>query len=199
MRTNLLPAILIAGAPGCGKSVLSYLLTQELRRRRVQHYLLRTAPDGEGDWFLEDVSKSVHILRIENKGAFTPDLIAYMRQAIHDRRLPLLVDIWGKPQGNQLDFLGACTHYILLYKNDEEQQTWVADMARLELLPVAELRSSLTEAEAVIQTPECLQGIISGLVRDKPQPGATFDTLLAKVTGICDYNLSRHEFDWLCL
>ena len=195
MRTNLLPAILLAGAPNCGKSVLSYLLTQELRRRGVQHYLLRTAPDGEGDWFLEGASEGVRILRMENKGTYTPDLIVHMRQAIYDRRLPLLVDIGGKPQGDQFDILGACTHYILLYKDEKELQTWLADMARLDLLPVAELRSSLTEEETAMQTPEGLQGIISGLVRESPQPGATFGALLTQVIGICDYDLYQLEQD----
>lgn len=188
MRTNLFPAILLAGAPNCGKSVLSYLLTQELRKKKVQHYLLRTAPDGEGDWFLAGNSEGVRILRMENKGQYSDELIDHMRQAIQDRRLPMLVDIGGKPRDNQFDILGACTHYILLYKTDDERMYWQAEMTKLDLLPVAELRSSLNEEESVTQTPDGLEGVIGGLVREQPQTGQTFQTLLTQVTGICQYD-----------
>ncbi len=197
MRTNLLPAILIAGVPNCGKSVLSYLLTQALRKQDVQHYLLRTAPDGEGDWFLEGEPETVRRLRMQNKGQYTPELIRHMQQAIHARRLPLLVDIGGKPQDDQFFILGACTHYILLYKTDEERQGWLADMVRLDLLPVAELRSSLTEDETSTQTSEGLQGVISGLVRGSPHVGATFEALLKQVAGICQYDPYQLEQDHL--
>ncbi len=47
---ELFPAILVGGPPHSGKSVLTYSLTQALRRRGVDHYVLRAAPDGEGDW-----------------------------------------------------------------------------------------------------------------------------------------------------
>ncbi|GAB4580220.1 MAG: CRISPR-associated protein Csx3 [Anaerolineales bacterium] len=193
MRTNLFPAILLAGSPNCGKSVLSYLLTQELRKRQVQHYLLRTAPDGEGDWFLEGNSEAVRILRMENKGHYSDELIDHMRQAIHTRRLPLLVDIGGKPRNNQFEILGACTHYVLLYKTDEEHASWQAEMTRLELLPIAELRSSLHEQEWVAQTSHGLEGVIGGLERNQPQTGPTFQALLAQVEGICQYDMLQLE------
>lgn len=188
MRTNLFPAILLAGAPNCGKSVLSYLLTQELRKEKVQHYLLRTAPDGEGDWFLTGNSDSVRILRMENKGHYSEDLIDHMRQAIQDRRLPMLVDIGGKPRDHQFEILGACTHYILLYKTDQERTFWQAEMAKLDLLPIAELRSSLTDTERVALTPDGLQGVIRGLDRQTPKMGETFRALLNQLSGICQYD-----------
>ena len=188
MRTNLFPAILLAGGPNCGKSVLSYLLTQELRKKRVQHYLLRTAPDGEGDWFLAGNSLSVRNLRMENKCQYSDELIDHMRQAIQNRQLPMLVDIGGKPRDNQFDILGACTHYILLYKTPDERREWQAEMTRLDLLPIAELRSSLTKTESVTWTSEGLDGVISGLVRAQPQIGETFQALLTQVEGICQYD-----------
>src|ERR1700730_1119067 len=59
---NDLPAVLIGGPPNAGKSVLTYNLTRELRRRRrdgyhdrgIPHYVFRANPDIEGDWFLQD-------------------------------------------------------------------------------------------------------------------------------------------------
>ena len=58
-----LPAILIGGPPHSGKSVLSYYLSQALRRRGLLHYLLRTAPDGEGDWMQEGEAARMQALR----------------------------------------------------------------------------------------------------------------------------------------
>src|SRR5438552_6610469 len=45
-----LPAILIGGPPHTGKSVLTYSLSQALRKRSIEHYVIRASPDGEGDW-----------------------------------------------------------------------------------------------------------------------------------------------------
>jgi len=46
---NQFPALMIGGPPHSGKSVLAYSLTQALRARQIDHYLLRACPDGEGD------------------------------------------------------------------------------------------------------------------------------------------------------
>jgi len=38
---NPFPAVVIGGPPHSGKSVLTYLLTRQLRALRVEHYVLR--------------------------------------------------------------------------------------------------------------------------------------------------------------
>ena len=72
------PAVLVAGMPHCGKSVLAYMLSQHLRRMGIAHYLLRAAPDGEGDWFLEGDPAWVRTLRKRAKGPFTAAFVAHM-------------------------------------------------------------------------------------------------------------------------
>jgi CRISPR-associated protein Csx3 len=200
MRMNLFPAILLAGPPNCGKSVLAFLLTQRLRELGISHYLLRAVPDGEGDWYLNGDPQVVHTLRTMNKVAFSSQFIEHMLNAIESRLLPLLVDIGGRPQGDQLGLIKACTHYILLYRTPEERITWHELLDQTDLLPLAELRSSLNNDEEIIQERQpFLSGIISGLDRDEKKrlTGMTFGVLLERVAGICSYDAVSLEQEHL--
>ncbi|MBU2611014.1 MAG: hypothetical protein KJ606_08750 [Chloroflexi bacterium] len=193
MRTNLFPAILLAGPPHCGKSVLAFLLTQRLRELGIAHYLLRAAPDGEGDWFLAGRSDLVRTLRLQHKTGYSPQFVDHMRAAIESRLLPLLVDVGGRPQGEQLGILRACTHSILLYRTDEELSQWQELINGMNLLPIAELRSNQDGDEKVITSHPVLRGTISGLEREKQKVGETFGALLDRVAGICRYEASTLE------
>ncbi len=187
MRTNLFPALLIAGVPNCGKSVLSFLLTWKLRELGVQHYLLRAVPDGEGDWFLRGAPATVRRLRSRHKRDYSSKFVAQMRTLIQNRMLPLLVDIGGEPQGEQWDIPRACTHSILLYQHETDLAVWREKLAKFDLLPVAELRSDLGGEENIAQTYPVLQGTLGGLNRDRQTTGMTFGALLDRVAGICRY------------
>src|SRR5437016_3695405 len=113
-----LPAILIGGPPHAGKSVLTYNLSQALRRRNVPHYVLRASPDGEGDWSQEMDQNTVQLVRI--KGKWTPEFVSRTCSELEQRQLPLLVDVGGKPQNDQMCIFQHCTHSILLlHANDE--------------------------------------------------------------------------------
>ncbi len=185
--TNLFPAILIAGPPHSGKSVLSFLLSIELRQIGSAHYLLRADPSGEGDWFHLGKAAVVRSLRQEKKGHYSPAFVERLQYIIDNRQLPLLVDIGGSPRGEQFALLKACTHSILLYRSQAELTLWQNHLQRMELAAIAELRSSLTEAEKIQATHPQLQGIISGLDRHNWQTGAVFGALFDRVAGICHY------------
>lgn len=186
MSTNPFPAILLAGPPHSGKSVLSFLLTDHLRKMRVPHYLLRAAPDYEGDWYLEENLDTVHLLRLRNKRGFTPQFVAQQLNIIQNRWLPLLVDIGGKPQGDQFDIIRACTHSILLYRDQEDYTAWRRHLDGSGLLPVAELRSQQDAADQMTSPHPLLTGVITGLDRTLSQrrAGTTFGALLDRVAGI---------------
>jgi CRISPR-associated protein Csx3 len=190
MLTNLFPAILLAGPPNCGKSVLSFLLTYRLRELRIAHYLLRAVPDGEGDWFQAGRPEIVQVLRTIHKTRYSSQFVDHMQSAIKGRLLPLLVDIGGRPQGEQLGLIKACTHSILLYRTEEERLGWREILAESKLLPVAELQSALDTEELIHKHQPYLRGIISGLERDetKRRVGMTFGALLERVAGICSYD-----------
>lgn len=182
--TNLLPAILLAATPHNGKSVLAYLLSQRLRDRRIPHILLRTAPDGEGNWFYEGQD----VVRLRHKGIFTSDLVAQMRRAIQNRRLPMLVDIGGRPQADQFGIFDDCTHVIHLFRDEADRAISGAWLDRTNLIPVALLHSRLHESDVVADANGVLRGAIGGLDRFQPRPGVVFEHLLARVEGIFTYS-----------
>lgn len=195
MNTNLFPAILLAGPPNCGKSVLAFLLTHHLRQLGVAHYLLRSAPDGEGDWFLAGQPDIVQTLRAMHKRHYSSHFIAHMHNAIMARPLPLLVDIGGRPQGDQINLIKACTHSILLYRSEEERLQWRRMLNEARLTPIAELRSTLNEDEVAVERQPHLHGTISGLQRDTEmrKTGLVFGILLELVAGICSYDAASLE------
>jgi CRISPR-associated protein Csx3 len=195
MNTNLFPAILLAGSPNCGKSVLAFLLTHHLRQLGIAHYLLRSAPDGEGDWYLAGQPDVVKTLRAVHKRSYSSQFIAHMHNAIMARPLPLLVDIGGRPQGDQVNLIKACTHSILLYRSEDERLKWRTMLNEARLTPIAELRSTLNEQEIAAERQPYLRGAISGLQRDPEmrKTGLVFGILLELVAGICSYDTASLE------
>ncbi len=186
MIANLLPAILFAGPPHSGKSVLAYLLSQRLREADVPHILLRAVPDGEGDWFYRCADEVR--LRQRRKGVYTARLIAELEAAIRRRTLPMLVDIGGRPRAEQFRLLDACTHVIHLWREEADRQEWAAWLEERSLLPIATLRSQLEPPDHLTPGVEPLQGVITGLERSHPQPGPLFERVLERVRGICSYS-----------
>ena len=192
--TNLLPAVLLAGPPHCGKSVLAYMLTFGLRERGISHYLLRAAPDGEGDWFLRGEPNAVRELRLQYKRDFSAQFVRHMTAAVANRALPLLVDVGGKPRGAQLNILAACSHSILLYRTEEQLLEWRAMLQGLGLQAVAELRSELTGPER-LDGFSPLRGTIGGLDRDASArcSGEMLERLLELTAGILQYSEAQLE------
>jgi CRISPR-associated protein Csx3 len=193
MFSNVLPAIVLAGPPNCGKSVLAFLLTRELRSLGVAHYLVRAAPDGEGNWFMEGSPSTVQAVRQQHKGKFTEEFVAHMTKRVQRRQVPLLVDMGGKPQGKQWEVLGGCTHSVLLYRAAADQEGWRTALAGLNLFPIAELQSDLHGADRISAHHPVLQGQIAGLDRTQTRTGSVFGALLDRVAGICRYEREHLE------
>ena len=151
-----LPAILIGGAPDAGKSVLTYNLTQTLRKMEIPHYVLRANPDGEGDWYLDwscmgnEDMETVRLLRDQAHRKWSDRFRQRVAEAINNRQLPLIVDIGGLPKEEDTGILLACTHSILLLRDDKEQanEIWRSFTKRASLTPLAELRSSRDQEES---------------------------------------------------
>ncbi len=196
MQPNLFPAILIAGPPNCGKSVLSYSLTEHLRKMNISHYLLRAAPDGEGNFVFDGLPGIVRALRQGHKRPYSPVFVSHTRRMIETRLLPLLVDVGGKPQGeDQFAILRACTHSIILYRTQDELQEWRNNLSGTHLQSIAELRSSLTDPDQYEEKDQGISGVINGLHRDKEirQLGSTFAAVVKRVAGICSYESAYLE------
>jgi len=176
---ELFPAILIGGPPHSGKSVLTYSLSQALRQRGVQHYVLRAAPDGEGDWANEAAQKLVRTLRV--KGAFTPAFVDYVCDTLAARHLPLLVDVGGRPTPAQERIFDFCTHAVLLTPDSAARDTW-RDIAMRHILPIlAELTSRLQGTDQVETRRPMLRGVITGLKRGATATGPVFEALTERL------------------
>lgn len=177
-----LPAIAIGGPPHSGKSVLTYSLTQLLRDQRIEHYVLRACPDGEGDWSNEAAPDRV--LAIRQKGKFTPTFIAQVCAALQKRHLPLLVDVGGRPSQADEAIFRQCTHLIILSSTAEGMAEWRAFAERMGLPVIAELESALVGDEVLTATYPLLRGRLVGLERGKRVMGAVLGHLAGVVSAV---------------
>ncbi|MEJ5310503.1 MAG: CRISPR-associated protein Csx3 [Anaerolineae bacterium] len=181
MTFNPLPAVVIGGPPHSGKSVLAYGLTQALRAREVEHYVLRAyPPDYEGDWFLACDQEQVRHLRL--KGAQSEAWLPLVQRDIARRHLPLIVDLGGLPTPEQEALLDVCTHGILLTPDDATREQWQARFARHGLVLLADIRSAL-EGETRLESQEpLLTGVLAGLERGRQASGSTFEALVERLS-----------------
>ncbi len=182
---DTLPAVMIGGPPHSGKSTLAYHLSQELRAREVDHYLLRAAPDGEGDWSYQANTEVVRAIRI--KGPFTQRWVDAMCQSLASRLVPMLVDVGGLPQPSQEEIFDHCTHAILLSRDAETHDFWSSLAQRHNLIVIADLRSTLEGQDHIEAEHPILRGTISGLDRSGYRPGDTFDALVNLLENLFAY------------
>lgn len=180
---NMLPAIIIGGPPHAGKSTLTYNLTQALRKRRVDHFVIRACPDYEGDWSQEIDQKSVDRIRI--KGEWTPEVVQHICMTLQQRHFPLLVDLGGQPKAWQTVILQHCTHSILLLKQDDESviHFWRDLVIAHGLLPIADLYSELAGVSTITEKSPVLRGTLTGLIKDTIlEDNELFQLLVDRVT-----------------
>jgi CRISPR-associated protein Csx3 len=142
---TLYPAVVIGGPPDSGKSVLTYHLSQQLRQRGVQHYVLRANPDGEGDWANESDRELVRSILAPRP--WSPAFVDHVCRGLEKRHLPLLVDMGGRPADWQEAIFDHCTHAILLTPAEDSQAEWLALAQRHNLRLLAVLRSVPAGAE----------------------------------------------------
>ena len=187
--TNLLPAILIGAPPDSGKSVLTYNLTQALRRFKdeVPHYVFRANTDGEGDWLFEAGPEEVRQLRV--KGKWTDEFRELVRRDIAGRFVPIIVDLGGLPIEKDHDIFRACTHSILLIKDDAKDaiQTWHDFITINGLTRLAEIRSQLSGPSVLTSQendPVITGSITFGQERQERIHGVVFDALVERVAAL---------------
>ncbi|ABU59348.1 CRISPR-associated protein Csx3 [Roseiflexus castenholzii] len=182
---NPFPAILIGGPPHSGKSVLTYLLTQELRRQRVEHYVLRACPDGEGDWSQEAPPETVRLLR--QKGSFSANFVDRVCRDLAQRHLPLIVDAGGKPTRDQERIFDHCTHAVLISATVAGLTEWRERAERHGLAIIAELHSVLDGADRIDADAPVLRGQIGRLERHTGAVGPVALALAQRLKQVLSY------------
>jgi CRISPR-associated protein Csx3 len=183
---QLLPAVLIGGPPHSGKSVLAYHLTQALRERAVDHYVLRAFPDGEGDWSYAADLELVRQLRVKGCGA--PEWIARVSRDIASRHLPLIVDVGGRPTEWQTALFDQCTHAVLLTPDAPSHREWRRHVERHNLPLLADLCSALDRPDHIAARRPLLRGQIGGLERAGATLGETFAALVDVLAALFAYD-----------
>ena len=183
---ELFPAVLIGGPPNTGKSVLTYNLTQALRERGVQHYVLRAAPDGEGDWTSEAKQSIVRTILIPR--TWTLAFVDHVCESLAHRPFPLIVDVGGRPTAWQEAIFDYCTHAVLLTPDESAHATWLGLAKRHNLIPLADLRSELHGVNRVTAARPMLEGTIARLEWGERVGGPTFDALLERIARLFAYD-----------
>jgi CRISPR-associated protein Csx3 len=185
MPMNPFPAVVIGGPPHSGKSVLTYLLTQRLRALKVEHYVLRACPDGEGDWSQEAPPERVRLLR--QKGQFSQDFVDRVCRDLAQRHLPLIVDVGGKPTPDQERILDQCTHAVLISANEAGLKEWRDRFERHGLPIIAELRSVLIGEDRIDAETPVLRGQITNLERSNRVGGPMVEALAQRLQCLMTY------------
>ncbi len=182
---NTLPAVLIGGPPHAGKSVLTYNLSQALRRQNVPHYVLRASPDGEGDWSQEMNQNTAQLIRV--KGDWTPEFVSRVCADLERRQLPLLVDPGGKPRDEQMCIFKHCTDAILLlHANDKQTSHQWHELVKINNLTLlAHLYSQQNGASMLSSNESIIDGTLVGLERGTQHlQGQLFDALVERIQSL---------------
>lgn len=187
----LYPAIFLGGPPHSGKTTLSRRLSEALRQRSIQHYVLHATPDGEGDWADEVQTGLVAELRGRAKTGWTPRFAALISRDIAGRHLPLLVDAGGRVTEETARVAAVCTHAILIAANSAELASWNAMVTAHGLSLIAEVRSSLHGTAGLEDIGAVLRGTIVGLAPHLDSSGPCFAALLDRVAQICGYDAEQ--------
>ncbi len=158
---NLAPAVMIAGPPDSGKSVLSHALFQALNQSGIEVFLQRANWDGEGNYLLEieDWSEGDReAFKKANRGQLTDRFFSDQAQAIlflRQNKDLVLVDVGGMVHPEKDPVLQACSHFIIISSDPAAVPPWeefCRDRGNLE--PVAILHSVLEPClEAIRQQP----------------------------------------------
>ncbi len=180
------PAVMIGGPPHSGKSVLTYLLSQQLRQRQVAHYVLRACPDGEGDWSQEAPLETVRLLR--QKGAFSQEFVDLVCRDIAQRHLPLLVDVGGRPTSDQERIFHHCTHAVLLSATAEGLAEWRVFAERAGLPVIAALQSALDGEDRIDAETPVLRGQICRLERSARVGGLMVTALAQRLERLMSFS-----------
>ncbi|RME76905.1 MAG: hypothetical protein D6784_04860 [Chloroflexi bacterium] len=173
---ELFPALLIGGPPHSGKSVLAYNLSQAFRCLGLEHYLLRAAPDGEGDWSNEADQSLVRAIRVKND--WSRQFVDNICRDIANRHLPLLVDVGGRPEPWQKAIFGQCTHAVLIAATPQALDVWRLDAHRHNLTVLAELKSTLEGEPEIYSRQPVFQARLTNLQRGQLLDDPVFNALV---------------------
>lgn len=133
-------AILVGGPPNSGKSVLCNALRVAITRQRpdLQVYLHRANWDGEGNYIYESPHRQV-VRQLKQKNKFPipdlPNADAVLQRYFGDRARDTqrirqtvditLVDVGGIPDPVKRPVVEACSHILIISRDDTQIEPWL--------------------------------------------------------------------------
>lgn len=114
--------IVIGGPPHSGKSVFIEALTQNLDKDNT--FSFSAAPDGEGPW-LQRHYDDPDVVKLRQKGKFTPEYVADRKKKINDWEGPLMIiDVGGRTSEENAQMIEGATHAIILAGDLSKVAEW---------------------------------------------------------------------------
>jgi CRISPR-associated protein Csx3 len=176
-RPQLGMAIAIGGAPNSGKSVFANALRLALGQR-VSSYLHRANWDGEGNWSYETADQTIARQLVE-RGKFKMHLLPnaetllqsyfqYHGDATRQIRGVIdltLVDLGGRPDSVKLPVVDACSHFVIISRDQSQVPLWLELFSSLRSLAV--IHSRLEVGCRVVRTAPVLEMEAGPWLREK--------------------------------
>lgn len=114
--------IVVGGPPHSGKSVFIEALTQNLDKDNT--FSFSAAPDGEGPW-LQRHYDNPDVVKLRQKGKFTPEFVADRKKKINDWEGPLMIiDVGGRTSEENAQMIEGATHAIILAGDLSKVAEW---------------------------------------------------------------------------
>lgn len=149
--------VAIVGPPHSGKSVFLHTLQRDLHERMGNElfqrttFVLRGAPDGEGNWFHEISPGIARIIR--HKGAFDDSFVEQFLSALRNVRSSkrlVLIDCGGKIDPRNQRIWNECTHAIIVSHDPHECAHWRGAVEASGLQVMAEMQSTTKSSSHVL-------------------------------------------------
>lgn len=145
------------GPPHSGKSVLVRAIHRRLQERMLidefqrEVFLVRTCPDGEGNWFGEISPQLAKTLRYKARwdDGFANEVAQYLDNLGRGKQL-LLVDLGGKIDRRTQQILNRCTHAVIVSHDAEAAGEWRGALQASGVPVLAEIDSVLAERAEVL-------------------------------------------------
>lgn len=145
--------VAVVGDPQSGKTVLLHAMHRGLKellgldayRRDV--FTVRASPDGDGEWMTELPTEEAMLVRFKGKwdDEFADSIVEHIARAENGKSL-ILVDCGGKIDKRNQHILNACSHAIIVAREDnvESISRWKGALECCDVQPISVLVTSVT-------------------------------------------------------
>ncbi len=188
--------IVIGGPPHSGKSVFIEALTQNLDKDNT--FSFSAAPDGEGPW-LQRHYDDPDVVKLRQKGKFTPEFVADRKKKITDWEGPLMIiDVGGRTSEENAQMIEGATHAIILAGDLSKVAEWRDFFEKNNIQVIAKLHSAYQEDHDIQRPMEPDSDHITSMIHhlERGEPAADRETIkqvAGFITDLVDGNVAYKQ------